>query len=96
VKSNKAVILAVTVGALILAGCQHQPTLEEARALCTQQGGFLVVFYSQKVTSSGLGPEVATPGECVASTKFDMAQPASTPAATGSSVSAAPPAPAPR
>jgi hypothetical protein len=106
VKSNPVVILAVTVGALVLAGCQHQLTLEEARALCTQQGGFLMVFYSQKVTVSGLGPQIATPGECVAPTKFDMAQPQSTsqstsqstaqsaPAAAGPSVSTASPAPA--
>jgi hypothetical protein len=94
VKSNPVVILAVTLGVSVLAGCQHQPTLEEARALCTQQGGFLMVFYSQKVTPSGLGPQVATPGNCVASTKFDMAQPAPAPAAAGSPVSTASPAPA--
>jgi hypothetical protein len=95
VKSNPVVVLAVTVGTLALAGCQHQLTVEEARALCTQQGGFLMVFYSQKVTVSGeVGPQVATPGNCISSSKFDMAQPQSTPAAPGSNVSAAAPAPA--
>jgi hypothetical protein len=77
----------VTAAVLVLAGCQHQPTLEEARALCTKQGGFLVVFYTQKVTLAGVGPPVASPGNCVLPDKFNMAPPASAPPASGASVS---------
>ncbi|HEY2007580.1 MAG TPA: hypothetical protein VGH23_01225 [Rhizomicrobium sp.] len=56
----------------VLAGCQHELTLEEAQALCTKQGGFLVVFYSQKITPSGIGPQIATPGNCISPGKFDI------------------------
>jgi hypothetical protein len=94
VKTYPVVILAVTVGTFVLAGCQHRQTLEEAQALCTKQGGFLVVIYSQKITTSGIGPQVASPGDCVSSSKFDIAQPQPTPAAPASAVSAASPAPA--
>ena len=93
-KTNPVVILAATVGICVLAGCQHQQTLAEAQALCTKQGGFLVVIYSQKITASGVGPQVASPGDCVSSSKFDVAQPQSTPGAPGSALSAASPAPA--
>ena len=50
-------------------------TLEEARAACTKEGGFLVVLHTQKVTMSGLGPEVDTPGDCVSPSKFDNLPP---------------------
>ena len=63
----------VCAGAFALAGCQHQPTLEEAQAACAKEGGFLVVFYSQKVTMAGLGPPIATPGNCMSAGKFDKA-----------------------
>ena len=79
---------AVILGALLLAGCQHQMTLEEARAQCTKQGGFLVVFYTQKVTLAGVGPQVATPGNCVSSSNFNMAPAA--PPASGAPVSGTP------
>jgi len=59
--------------AFALAGCQHEMTLEEAQAACTKQGGFLVVFYSQKVTAAGLGPQIASPGNCVSAGKFGSA-----------------------
>ena len=72
----------VILGAIVLAGCQHGPTLEEAQALCTKQGGFLVVFYSQKVTASGIGPQIASPGNCISSSKFDIAPAASPPPAS--------------
>jgi hypothetical protein len=69
------------LGASVLAGCQHQMTLEEARAACTKQGGFLVVIHTAKVTLAGVGPEVDSPGDCVASSKFDnSAKPAAAPA----------------
>lgn|GEM_PF-2299490 len=83
---------AVLLGALLLAGCQHPMTLEEARAQCTKQGGFLVVFYTQKVTTAGVGPAVATPGNCVSPSNFNMAPAA--PPASGAAASNKPPAPA--
>ena len=72
-------------GAWVLAGCQHQMTLEEARAACTKQGGFLVVIHTMKVTLAGVGPETDTPGDCISAGKFDNAakppaKPASAPA----------------
>ena len=71
----------VLLGALVLAGCEHQMTLEEARAACTKQGGFLVVIHTQKVTLSGVEPEKESPGDCISSGKFDnAAKPAAKPA----------------
>jgi hypothetical protein len=78
----------------VLAGCQHELTLEEAQALCTKQGGFLVVFYSQKITTSGIGPQIATPGNCMSPSKFDIAPSASTAPVPTAPASAKPPAPA--
>ena len=63
--------LVVMVALAMLAGCEHRMTLEEARAACTKQGGFLVVLHTQKVTMSGVGPEVDSPGDCVSAGKFD-------------------------
>jgi len=83
-----ALVAMLEMSLIVLAGCQSGPTLEEARALCTKQGGFLVVFYTQKVTLSGLGPEVASPGDCISPSKFDLAQP--TPASPAPPVSSAP------
>jgi hypothetical protein len=51
----------------------HKMTLEEAQAECTKQGGFLTVIYTQKITRSGVGDEIASPGDCISSDKFDMA-----------------------
>ena len=34
----------------------------------------LMVIYSQKVTLSGMEPEVATPGDCIMPEKFDKTQ----------------------
>ena len=53
----------------LLAGCQTM-TLEEARAACTKQGGFLVVVHTQKITLAGVGDEVDSPGRCVSPDKF--------------------------
>lgn len=81
-------------GALLLAGCAHEMTVEEARALCTKQGGLLMVIYTQKVTLAGIGPEVAKPGNCVSTKNFDKPAPAqdsaAAPAPVSSSASAAP------
>lgn len=60
----------------LMAGCAPPMTLEEARAACTKQGGFLVVIHTQKVTTAGIGDEKLTPGQCVSSSKFDAAPPA--------------------
>jgi hypothetical protein len=51
----------------------HKMTLEEARAACAKQGGFLTVIYTQKITRSGVGDEIANPGDCIPADKFDMA-----------------------
>ena len=65
----------------LLAGCQNRLTLEEARALCTKQGGFLMVIHTQKITTSGVGEEIDSPGDCVSASKFDIppAAPRNTP-----------------
>ena len=63
------------LGALMLAGCQHKMTLEEAQAACTKQGGFLAIIYTQKITAAGLEPEVASPGDCISPDKFDKPAP---------------------
>jgi hypothetical protein len=88
VKVTPIAMLCVFAGAFALTGCQHAPTLEEAQAACTKQGGFLMVFYSQKVTTAGLGPQIATPGNCVSADKFDKAPAAPAPAASASALPA--------
>lgn len=60
-------------------------TMEEAQAACTKQGGFLMVFYSRKITTEGVGPEIAPPGNCVSADKFDKAPAASAPPAAPTS-----------
>lgn len=60
---------------LVLAGCQEKLTLEQAQALCEKKGGLLVVIYTQKLTMSGPGEQVASPGDCVATDKFGVASP---------------------
>jgi hypothetical protein len=80
---KRGLVLMALVGASVLAGCQHQMTLEEARAACTKQGGFLVVLHTMKVTMAGVGPETDSPGDCISPGKFDNpAKPAATPAPT--------------
>jgi len=58
--------------AFVLAGCQHKLTLEEAQALCEKQGGFLVVIYTQKITTSGPGDQVASPGDCLSTDQYGI------------------------
>lgn len=74
------VVPVAILGAFVLAGCQDRLTLEEAQALCKKQGGLLMVIYSQKLTASGIGPQIASPGDCVSPSKFDIAPPAPAPA----------------
>jgi hypothetical protein len=75
--------LAVALGACVLAGCQAPLTLEEAQRQCAAKGGQLVIFYSQKITLSGVGPVVQTPGDCIMPEKFGAppANPATPPPA---------------
>lgn len=72
----KSALFAFLAG-FVLAGCQSKMTLEEAQALCTKKGGFLVVIYTQQITVSGAGPQIASPGNCIAPSKFDITPPAS-------------------
>ena len=78
---RRGLVLMMLLGASVLAGCEHQMTLEEARAACTKQGGFLVVIHTAKVTMAGVGPEIDSPGDCISPGKFDnSAKPAAAPA----------------
>jgi hypothetical protein len=80
VKSTLVIRAALVIlGALALAGCQSKLTLEEAQALCTKQGGLLVVIYTQQITAAGLAPQIASPGDCISPGKFDAAPPAPVP-----------------
>jgi len=72
-----APVVIAALGAFGLAGCQDRLTLEEAQALCTKQGGLLVVIYTQKLTAAGIGPQIASPGDCISPSKFDITHPAS-------------------
>jgi hypothetical protein len=76
----KTGLFAIALGGLLLAGCQQKLTLEEAQAQCEKKGGLMVVIYSQKITASGPGEQIASPGDCVATDKFGVA-PQSSPAA---------------
>ncbi len=67
------------VGGVVLAGCQHKLTLEEAQAQCEKKGGLMVVIYTQKITASGPGEQEASPGDCVGTDKFGVAPPVSPP-----------------
>lgn len=73
----------------MLAGCMHDMTLEEAKADCDKKGGQLTIFYSQKITLSGVGPIIQTPGDCITSDAFLLppksapGAPAATPASGG-------------
>jgi hypothetical protein len=77
---KRGLVLMALLGTLVLAGCEHQMTLEEARAACTKQGGFLVVIHTQKVTLSGVEPEKESPGDCISSGKFGAADAKAAPA----------------
>jgi hypothetical protein len=35
------------------------------------------MIYSQKLTASGIGPQSASPGDCISPSKFDIILPAS-------------------
>jgi len=73
--------LFVFLAGLVLAGCQSKiMTLEEAQAQCMKKGGLLMIIYTQQVSAAGLGPEVASPGDCVSPSKFDIPPPAAPPA----------------
>jgi len=78
----KSALFAFLAG-LVLAGCQSKMTLEEAQALCTKRGGLLVVIYTQQITASGPGPQIASPGNCISPSKFDITPPNNAPAPVG-------------
>ncbi len=59
------------LAACLLSGCTQRLTLEEARAQCTAQGGFLMVIHTQKITRAGVGKEIDSPGDCIAPGKFE-------------------------
>lgn len=63
--------LPAILSALVLAGCQHAPTLEEAQEQCMKKGGMLVMIYTQEITASGPGEQIIRPGNCVLADKFD-------------------------
>jgi hypothetical protein len=67
-KFTPAFLLALALS--MLAACMHEMTLEEAKADCDKKGGQLTIFYSQKITISGVGPIIQTPGECITADKF--------------------------
>jgi hypothetical protein len=72
-------------------------TLEEAEKACAAKGGQLVIFYTQKITLSGVGPVIQTPGDCIMPDKFGIAPkppPQAAPPAAGAP-NAAPPSPPP-
>ena len=82
---NRACAIGVILTASALAGCQPM-TLEQARAECAKQGGFLVVIYTQKVNPNlTLEPAFARPGNCVSPDKFKQAP-------AGASAASSPPA----
>jgi hypothetical protein len=76
--------LFVLLAAFALAGCQaDKMTLAQAQAKCAKTGGFLAVIYTQEVSAAGLGPEVVSPGDCIAASKFDVAPAPLAPAPSG-------------
>ena len=70
----KPALLAI-LPALALAGCQHKLTLDEAQEQCMKKGGMLMIVYTQEITAAGVGPQVASPGDCVSPSKFDAPAP---------------------
>ena len=60
---------------LVLAGCQSRSTLDEAQEQCMKKGGMLMIIYTQEISLSGVGPQVASPGDCVMPSKFDQPAP---------------------
>jgi hypothetical protein len=82
VKSARFALLTLTTlgAAFALAGCQSEKmTLAQAQAKCMKTGGFLAVIYTQEVSAAGLGPEVASPGDCISAGKFGVAPAAPAP-----------------
>src|SRR5690348_7772110 len=73
-------LMMAALAACLLTGCGHTLTLEEARAECTRQGGFLMVIHTQKITRAGVGKEIDSPGDCVSASRFEEAAPVPGPA----------------
>ena len=73
-RNVRSALLAI-LAAFALAGCQHKLTLDEAQEQCMKNGGMLMIIYTQEVSLSGVGPQVASPGDCVSASKFDQPAP---------------------
>ena len=54
-----------------LAGCVNKSTLDDAQERCTKQGGMLMIIYTQELSLSGVGDQIASPGRCVMPENFD-------------------------
>gem|GEM_PF-6142210 len=54
-----------------LAGCVHKLTLDEIQEQCMKQGGMLMIIYTQEITASGPGEQIASPGRCVTPDNFE-------------------------
>ena len=84
-KSLRAFVLLLAMP--LICGCTTEMTLEEAQARCTQQGGLLVVIFTQKLVNQHLADPVAHPGDCISPDRFHKPGAAAPPAS--------PPPPAP-
>ena len=72
-----APVLLMALAPCFLAGCAtEEMTLEQAKAACDKLDGQLVIYYSQKVTLSGIGPLIQTPGKCITNDAFTQPPPA--------------------
>jgi len=76
----KSVLFAILPMLALAGGCQSKSTLDEAQEQCMKKGGMLMIIYTQEISLSGLGPQVASPGDCILPSKFDP-EPAPGPAA---------------
>lgn len=85
----KSVLFAILPMLALAGGCQSKNTLDEAQERCMNKGGMLMIIYTQEISLSGLGPQVASPGDCVLPSNFDP-EPAHSPAAPAPSNQAAP------
>ena len=56
-----------------LAGCVHEPTLDELQERCMNRGGMLMIIYTQEITAKGPGEQIPSAGRCVMPENFDKA-----------------------
>jgi hypothetical protein len=67
----KSLLFAILPALVLAGGCQSKTTLDEAQDQCMKKGGMLMIIYTQEISLSGMGPQVASPGDCVLPSKFD-------------------------